>query len=61
MGEVGDIGDIDDCDAMNRRGSSRSSIVCAAMVDAAIFLDFLAMYSVTADLGKKICRYRGSR
>lgn len=54
MGEVGDMGDIDDWEAMYRRGSSLRSIVCAAMVEAALCLDLVAMYSVTADLGKKI-------
>lgn len=57
--DTGDKGDMDDCDATNRRGSSLSSIVCAAMVETALCFDLVAMYSVTADLGKKI--YRGPR
>jgi len=58
LGEVGDMGDIDDWDAMYRRGSSLRSIVWAAMVEAALCLDLVAMYSVTADLGKKITNVR---
>lgn len=54
FGDTGDRGDRDDCDMTNRRGSSLSSIVCAAIVEAALCFDLVAMYSVTADLGKKI-------
>ena len=43
------------CDVMSSLGSSLSSIDCAAIVEAAVCLDLLAMYSVSADLGKKIC------
>jgi len=49
------VGYIDDSvEVMNCRGSALSSIVCPATTEAAIGLDLLTMYSVTADLGKKI-------
>lgn len=50
-----DLGYTEDCDdATNCRGSSLSSMLCPADRETVICFDLLAMYSVTADLGKKI-------
>ena len=45
---------INDSVEANCRGSSLSSMVCPATAEVAICFDLLIMYSVTADLGKKI-------
>jgi len=52
-------GNIDDwVEERNCRGSCLSSIVCPAAMEAAICLDLVTIYSVTADLGKKITSVR---
>ena len=55
------VGYIEDCDELtNCRGSSLSSTVCPT-IEVDICFDLLAMYSVTADLGKKICKDASKR
>ena len=49
------VGNIDDWVEMtNCRGSCLSSIVCPAAMEVAICFDLVTIYSLTADLGKKI-------
>ena len=55
-------GNIDDCvEVTNCRGSCLGSEVCPAAREPVICFDLVTMYSVTADLGKKIWEVASER